>query len=155
MPAGEAFTPRQQEDIVRAIRAASRNSGGLTFSVYVGSLAGSGSEHPRAHAERLHAALGAREEAGGNPTAAEHDASRVAAAAADCVLVAVDPQARRLEIVTGADARRWLDDRSCALAAATMTSSFAAGDLAGGIVAGLQVLGDHARHPRTLHAETP
>jgi hypothetical protein len=35
----------------------------------------------------------------------------------------------------------------------SMTSSFTAGDLTGGIVAGLHTLSEHARHPRTLHSE--
>jgi hypothetical protein len=33
----------------------------------------------------------------------------------------------------------------------SMTSAFAAGNLAGGIAQGLQVLGEHARHPQSLH----
>jgi hypothetical protein len=124
--AGEAFRPRQRDEIVRAIQIAQQLSG-LRFSVYVGPVAG----EPREHARRLHAELGP-------------DAPRA-------VLVLVDPANRALEIVTGSEARRWLDDRSCALASLTMTSSFGAGDLAGGIVRGLQVLGEHARHPRSLH----
>jgi uncharacterized membrane protein YgcG len=124
--AGEAFRPRQRDEIVRAIQLAQQQSG-LRFSVYVGPVSGD----PRIHARRLHAELGA-------------DAPRA-------VFVLVDPANRSLEIVTGAEARRWLDDRACALASMTMTSSFAAGDLAGGITRGLQVLGDHARHPKSLH----
>ena len=124
--AGEAFSPRQRQEIVRAIQLAQQQCG-VRFSVYVGPVEG----EPRAHARRLHAELGAD--------------------AANGVLVLVDPASRSLEIVTGAHARRWLDDRSCALGAMTMTSSFAAGDLAGGIARGLQVLADHARHPRSLH----
>ena len=46
--------------------------------------------------------------------------------------VAVDPAARALEIVTGPGARRYLDDRACALGALTMTSQLVTGDLAGG-----------------------
>jgi uncharacterized membrane protein YgcG len=124
--AGEAFSPRQRDEIVRAIQLAQQMSG-LRFSVYVGPVTG----EPREHARRLHAELGA-------------DAPR-------SVLVLVDPANRSLEIVTGSEARRWLDDRSCALGSLAMTSSFAAGDLAGGIARGLQVLGEHARHPRSLH----
>ena len=48
-----------------------------------------------------------------------------------------------------------LDDRSCALAALTMTSQFGMGDLSGGIVNGLRTLAEHARHPRTLHLDQP
>lgn len=130
MPAGEAFSTRQQAEIARAVRLAEKD-GGPRFSVYVGGLG----DDTRSQAERLHAALGAD--------------------ARFAVLVAVDPGARRLEIVTGAEARRRLDDRSCALAAASMTSAFLAGDLAGGIVHGVQMLADHARVPRTLHRDTP
>jgi len=130
VPAGEAFSTRQQAEIARAVRLAEKD-GGPRFSVYVGGLG----DDTRSQAERLHAALGAD--------------------ARFAVLVAVDPGARRLEIVTGAEARRRLDDRSCALAAASMTSAFLAGDLAGGIVHGVQMLADHARVPRTLHRDTP
>ena len=37
------------------------------------------------------------------------------------------------------------------LMAALAVSAFAAGDLAGGIARGLQVLAEHARHPKSLH----
>ena len=55
--------------------------------------------------------------------------------------------------MTGAQARRILDDATCGLAALTMQTAFAAGDLAGGIVRGLHQLGDHARQPDTLHTD--
>ena len=124
--ATEGFSPRQKDEILRAIQLGRQNSG-LNFSVYVGPAEG----HPRAFARRRHAELGAE--------------------APDAVLVLVDPTARALEIVTGSRARRWVDDRACALAAATMTTSFAAGNLAGGIIQGLQVLAEHSRHPQSLH----
>jgi hypothetical protein len=63
--------------------------------------------------------------------------------------------ARRVEIVTGSSSRRWLDDRACALAVLAMTTSFGAGDLAGGLVNGLRSLGEHSRHPRVLHLDEP
>ena len=129
MPAGDAFSEKQSEDISRTIRLAEENSD-LHYSVYVGALEG----EPRAHAQRLHAALD-------DP--------------ANSVLVAVDPGGRHLEIVTGSEAARWLDDRSCWLAALSMTTQFAAGDLSGGIVNGLRSMSEHARHPRTLHTDTP
>ena len=130
MPAGEAFSSRQSDDILRAIRQA-KEASGLSYSVYVGVLEGD----TRPAAEALHAALGR--------------------SAAHTVLVAVDPAARRLEVVTGSAAKRSLDDRSCALAALTMTSQFSVGDLSGGIVNGLGTLAEHARHPRTLHLDRP
>lgn len=127
MPGGEAFPPRQLAEIERAVRAAEDESG-LRFSVFVGAADGD----PRAYAERLHAGLGPN--------------------AASAVLVLVEPVARRLEIVTGAEARRRLDDRSAALAALSMTTAFTVGDLLGGIVTGVRMMGEHARRPRVLHA---
>lgn len=124
--ADTAFSPREREEIERAIRNASRMSG-LSFSVFVGACEGP----PRAYATRRHAELGA--------------------AAADSVLILVDPAARVLEVVTGSRAKRWLDDRSCALATLTMTSAFAAGNLSGGIAQGLLALAEHGRHPASMH----
>lgn len=128
MLAGDAFSERQREEIIRAIQLGRRSSG-VNFSVYVGTTDGPA----RSYAKRRHAELGAE--------------------APDSVLVFVDPAGRHLEIVTGSRARRWLDDRACALAAMSMTSAFAAGNLAGGISQGLQVLAEHARHPQSLHTK--
>jgi hypothetical protein len=94
-------------------------STGLTFSVYIGDL-----EDPsREHAERLHGQL------------ADPDKG---------VLVAVSPNQRILEIVTGSAARRRILDRDSKLAALSMAAAFAGGDLGGGIVAGIAQLADHA-----------
>lgn len=140
MPPGDGLSSRQQERIARAVNAAEKASG-LSFAVWVGAVDGSGSADGtpstdlRAHAQRLHAASGD--------------------AAPSTVLVAVDPAHRGLEIVTGALAHRVLDDRSCQLAALTMTSCFNGGDLVGGIVQGLALLADHARTPRVLHLDQP
>ena len=71
------------------------------------------------------------------------------------MLVAVDPQAREVQVVTGSRAHEVIDDRSCQLATMAMTSAFAAGDLVGGIRNGLNVLAEHARVPRTLHVDQP
>jgi hypothetical protein len=60
-----------------------------------------------------------------------------------------------LEIVTGSEAGRVVDERACSLAAMTMTSSFAVGDLAGGIVDGLRMLGEYAHRPPVLHRDEP
>jgi uncharacterized membrane protein YgcG len=98
----------------------------LTFSVYLGSTEG----EPRTYAEQLHGQL---------------------EQPADSVLVFCDPVARALEIVTGPRARRVLDDFDCRLAAASMRTSFQAGDLLGGLVNGVQQLGQAARRPETLH----
>jgi uncharacterized membrane protein YgcG len=67
------------------------------------------------------------------------------------VLVCVDPAGRRVEIVTGSIARRQLSDSQAGLAALAMQTSFAAGDLIGGLVTGIQQLGDHAHQPPLLH----
>ena len=130
MPAGEAFSERQQDDVVRAIRLARKQSE-LPVSVYVGTLEGDS----RAVALQLHHALG-------------DDAEQT-------VLVAVDPGARRVEIVTGKEVRRRLDDRSAGLAAMTMTSAFQAGDLSGGIASGVLALAEHAHAPKSLHTDSP
>lgn len=125
MPAGEAFTSRQRDDIDRAIRIADEQAD-LRVAVYVGELAGDA--HQRA--QLLHGSLDRAD---------------------DAVLVAVDPGERLLEVVTGPVAARRVDDRTCTLAAMSMTTSFQGGSLAGGIVDGLRVLAEHARTPRTLH----
>ena len=125
MPAGDAFTPDQLSDLERAIRNAETSSG-LHFSVYVGGA----DEETRPFALDLLNELD------------DPDHS---------VLVYVDPAGRRLEIVTGSVARRQLNDTQAGLAALTMQTSFAAGDLTGGLVTGVQQLGDHAHLPTTLH----
>jgi hypothetical protein len=117
VPAGEAFEQRQLDELARATRAASDQSG-LRFSVFVGRSEGDSTTY----AERLLAAMGPDADNG--------------------VLVHVDPDVRCVEVVTGRSASRRLDDRACGLAALSMTSSFAGGDLVGGIVIGLRMLGD-------------
>lgn len=126
MPAGDAFTPDQLYDIERAVRNAEEASG-LHFSVYVG---GADSETRPFAIELLN----------------ELDDPD------NTVLVYVDPAGRRLEIVSGEQARRQLSDTSAGLAALTMQTSFATGDLAGGLVTGVQQLGIHAHQAPLLHA---
>lgn len=115
-----AFTERQAADIHRALRHA-ETATGLRFSVYVGLADG----EPGTFARSLHARLGA-------------DAVRA-------VLVFVDPDSRTMRIVTGERARTALDDRTCAIAAMSMTASFGVGDLTDGICDGLHMLAEHAR----------
>jgi hypothetical protein len=112
------FTTRQLLRLDEALRVADRSTG-LTFSVYLGDL----DEPVRAHAERLHAQL---------------DTS------AEAVLVAVSPNQRVLEIVTGSTARRRISDRDAKLAALSMAAAFAGGDLAGGVISGIDQLATHA-----------
>ena len=127
MATGDAFSPAQRHEIDKAIRDAETLSR-IEFSVYVGHSEG----ETRPFAERLHAAL---------------------VAPARSVLVLVDPAAKRLEVVTGADAHRSLGDAEVKLAALTMESAFAAGDLVGGITRGVQQLAEHARRPQLRHSE--
>lgn len=127
MRAGEAFHPGERHEIDRAIRQAETMCR-YEFSVFVGSSEG----ETRPFAERLHAALAAPQRS---------------------VLVMVDPSARIVEIVTGSEVRRDLEDGEVSLAALSMQSAFAAGDLVGGITRGLMMLAEHARRPRMLHAE--
>jgi Domain of unknown function (DUF5130) len=89
---------------------------GLLFSVYLGDL---GSD-TRARAQELHDSMG---------DWADH-----------AVLVAVSPGQRVVEVVTGGKAYHRLPDRGCKLAVESMVSSFKAGDLAGGLLSGLQIL---------------
>ena len=115
------FTTRQLLRLDEALRVADQQTG-LTFSVYIGELA----EPVREAAERLHKQV-------------ENSSS--------AVLIAVSPNQRVLEIVTGSDARKRVSDRDAKLAALSMAAAFAGGDLAGGVLAGLDQLASHAgRH---------
>lgn len=116
------FNTRQLLRLDEALRVADRSTG-LTFSVYIGDL----DEPARGHAEKLHAQL------------ADPDRS---------VLVAVSPNQRVLEIVTGAVARKRILDRDAKLAALSMVAAFGGGDLAGGVISGLDQLATHAGRPR-------
>ena len=112
------FTIRQLLRLDEALRVADRSTG-LTFSVYIGDL----DEPVRAHAEKLHSQL------------ADPDRS---------VVIAVSPNQRALEIVTGVTARKRILDRDAKLAALSMVAAFGGGDLAGGIISGLDQLATHA-----------
>ncbi len=127
MPATDgSFTTAERFSLEETIRLAESESR-VEFSVYVGRAEG----EPRPYATRLHNTL---------------------VAPSRSVLVMVDPVARALEIVTGGHVRRTLSDEQVALAAVTMQSSFAAGDLVGGLRRGIQQLSEAARGPETLHA---
>lgn len=123
MAAGEQgglspIAPRQVSRIHAAIRGAEAFTG-LRFGVFIGELA----EPTRQDAERLHARL---------------------AQPSGSVLIAISPNQRVLEIVTGELAALRLSDRTCHLTALSMTSAFGGGDLAGGIVAGVAQLAGSA-----------
>jgi len=112
------FTTRQLLRLDQALRVADKSTG-LTFSVYVGDL----DDPPRGHAEKLHGQL---------------------ADPASSVLIAVSPNQRTLEVVTGSLARRRIPDRDAKLAALSMAVAFTGGELTGGIVIGLDQLATHA-----------
>jgi len=115
------FTTRQLLRLDEALRVADQQTG-LTFSVYLGEL----EEPVRESAEGLHKQI-------------EHSAT--------AILIAVSPNQRVLEIVTGHEARKRVSDRDAKLAALSMAASFAGGDLAGGVLSGLDQLATHAgRH---------
>jgi Domain of unknown function (DUF5130) len=92
---------------------------GLTFSVYIGELR----EPTREDAEEMLYRL-----------ADPHNS----------VLLAVSPNQRLLEIVTGSLARKRILDRDAKLAAMSMAAAFTGGDLGGGLVAGIAQLSGHA-----------
>ena len=99
---------------------------GLRFTLYIGDLG----RQTRTTAEEMHG------RSGGDP--------------AESVLIAVSPGQKVVEVVTGHAAARRLPDRACALAVLSMTTSFANGDLIGGIINGLRQLSDQAGHPSAL-----
>lgn len=125
VPAGESLRPADRLQLERAVAVAERFSG-LRFSLFLGTSR----DDARTYAVRLHSGL------------PDPD---------DSVLIMCDPALHALEIVTGAQARRVLDDFDCRLAAATMQTSFAAGEIVDGLVTGIQQLGLAARKPKTLH----
>ena len=125
MAAGE-FSAVQRHEIDRAIRAAEQACR-YEFSVFVGQAG----EHPRQFAQRLHGSLVVPDRS---------------------ILILVDPTARVIEVVTGAQVRRTLADSEVALAILAMQSAFSAGDLVGGLRQGIAILAEHARAPQTLHA---
>lgn len=127
MAAGDAFSAAERSELDKAIRRAETLCR-FEFSVYVGASDG----ETRPFAERLHATLTVPDRS---------------------VMVVVDPAARIVEVVTGIEARRVLDDAEVALAVMTMRSAFAAGDLVGGIIGGVTQMAEHARRPTPMHAD--
>jgi hypothetical protein len=123
--AEQIFSFQELARLDEALTMSSRETG-LRFTLYIGDLG----KQTRVTAEQLHARSGA------HPS--------------DAVLLAVSPGQRVVEVVTGAGAARRLPDRACALAVLSMTGSFAAGDLVGGLVNGLRQLSDQAGHPAGL-----
>jgi len=124
-PIDRIFSFHELARLDEALTMSSRETG-LRFTLYIGDLG----PRTRTRAEELH------EQSGGN--------------LAESVLIAVSPGQRVVEVVTGAGAARRIPDRACALAVLSMTGSFAAGDLVGGIVNGLRQMSDQAGHPQAL-----
>lgn len=112
------FTPVQLTRLDEALTLASRDTG-LRFSVYLGDL----DVRPIETAQRLHADLEGSDEA---------------------VLVAVSPEQRVVEVVTGPEARVRLPDRGAKLAVMSMVASFKEGDLLSGLLSGLRMLAEQA-----------
>ncbi len=104
--AGE-FSSAERYALDETIRKAEQQSR-VEFSLFVGSAEGD----PRAFATQLHNSL---------------------VAPARSILIMVDPDARALEIVTGGYVRRTLTDKEVELTALQMQTSFAEGDLVGGL----------------------
>ena len=123
MAAGEAFTREQHERLERARRGAETETG-IRFWLRVGEL----DTDPRLQAEHLLANL-------------------VQSPRDEAVLILVAPGARRVEIMSTHSARRRITDQAAGLVVLTMTSSFAVGDLIGGIVNAFRQLADAAGRP--------
>jgi hypothetical protein len=119
------FSFQELARLDEALTMSSRETG-LRFTLYIGDLGA----QTRVTAEELHA------RSGPHP--------------AESVLLAISPGQRVVEVVTGSAAARRIPDRACALAVLSMTGSFAAGDLVGGIVNGLRQMSDQAGHPQAL-----
>ena len=127
---GRPLTGRQQSKIARAVDQAERTSG-LQFVVYVGP----GAADMRAQAEGMLAEAGLTSE--------------------DAVLVLVAPAQRHFEIVTTEGAQHRLSDQACAMAAVSMSASFAVGDIAGGIAEGVRLMAQYAGPGVESGAELP
>jgi Domain of unknown function (DUF5130) len=118
------FSWQELSRLDEALTMASRETG-LRFTLYLGDLG----KRTRIRAEELFG------QSGGDLT--------------ENVLIAVSPGQRVVEVVTGSAAARRIPDRACALAVLSMTNTFAASDLVGGIVNGLRQLSDQAGHPKS------
>lgn len=129
MAGGDLFSNAERLAIDTAIRKGEQLSR-IEFSVFVGESEG----EPRPFATQLHNTL---------------------VAPSRSVLIMVDPTKRAIEVVTGGHVRGKISDAEVELAVAAMQTSFAAGDLAGGIRQGITMIAEHASGPKTLHANQP
>jgi hypothetical protein len=117
---GRPFTSEQLDRLERS-RALAEQRTGVRFSVRVGAVDGD----VKLEAERLLANI-------------------VTAPREPAVLILLSPGQRFVHIVTTPGAKRRISDGAAGLVALTMTSSFALGDLVGGLVNGLRQLADAA-----------
>lgn len=115
MAAGERLGRRERKRVARAVDEAEEATG-LQICVYLGPV----EEDPRAKAELMFVDAGL--------------ATRPA------VLVLVAPNQHRVEVVTAPGVTDRLPDEACARCIQVMTARFAAGDLAGGLVEGMERL---------------
>lgn len=116
------FTFTEMDRLAEALTRGSQESG-INFSVLIGDL---GADRRGAVAAK-HRSFG-------------YDARNTC-------LIAVSPNERAIEIGVGEIAAKRLPDRVCELAVASMQSSFAGGDLIGGLVNALRTLADTAGAP--------
>jgi uncharacterized membrane protein YgcG len=126
---GEPFTSEQLGRLERARELAELQTG-IQFGVRVGAVDGD----VKREAERMLANV-------------------VTAPREPAVLVLVSPGQRFVHIMTTPGAKRRISDGAAGLVALTMTSSFALGDLVGGLVNGLRQLADAAGSPAGRPAE--
>lgn len=120
------FSSSQLSRLDEALTLACRETG-LLFTLWVGALG----PRSRERAEELHASLGDR--------------------APEAVVIAVSPGERVVEIVTGAESSRRIDDRGAKLAVMSMVASFKESDLVGGMVEGITMLADQAGHSHRVY----
>ncbi|NYG58308.1 hypothetical protein BJ980_001231 [Nocardioides daedukensis] len=118
MASGDFFSNAERLAIDTTIRR-SEQLCRFEFSVYVGDINGAS----RPFATRLHNTL---------------------VAPARSILILVDPTARILEVVTGAQVRRKVTDSEIELTVAAMQSQFAEGQLAEGVKQGIERIAEHA-----------
>lgn len=122
------ITDGVREDLQEVVDRA-REICGLEFAIHIGALV-----RGRESAEAIHGGLR-------DPRSA--------------VLLAVDPAAKSIEIVTGPDARIHVDDRTCQFAVLALRSGADVDDLPVGIRDASLLLAEHARAPRVMHLDEP
>lgn len=121
------FSPVQLARLDEALTLAGRETG-IDFSIYLGELG----DDTRAGAEALHDSIGP--------------------AGSEAVLIAVSPNERVVEVVTGTAAARRVTERAAKLAVMSMVAFFKEGDLIGGLLSGLRMLADQAGSARPVGA---